>query len=597
MVRIGILYAVYFSVSSRVVLSNIDSSLCYASKNINPTIDGYHSYPIDLFGNNGTDNSMKGLVCSSESRSKPINICPIVPHVNCPITEDFVDIASKELSKWIRKPYLCDLKSRLFSGESINVLIMGGSVTTGAHTLGCMCDHSLEPKCSKTMLPANQCASQRRDKCCSWSWHFIRWLQSKTIGRINFMDFGIGGVTSSIGQELYADRLVWPDYVKTRVLDLVILDYGVNDACDMWDGRDIAAVSSVEHGLEKLVRKIINLYTVEGKQPKIVLINGMPSFHAGYQYTRVYSRVAEHYSLPLWSYNDVVMSDAMKNRSYSYIMRWRDTCKECGDVHPAWYVHLFMADLYSAIMEKEFARCDSTPSLPVSSTTTTLPPSLSSEEGNLYWCGNNTRSFLHVSMSDVMKMGPQIGRFLPPKDTSQWVVTEIKKGKFGWMDEFPEQEATHFERTLTFQLRDYSNEMKNNSQQGFQGDMILRVQFLRSSKYAGKFAIYLCGVQIGPIIDTCLPHFNKRQSTQEVQFALVKGFPTSCPKSDRNSKENKPIFLELKHIPVSSVTNTGGIVDKCDRGKAEKVKVIEVLLCAAATEKLTIPKYSRVLPV
>ena len=27
-----------------------ESSLCYASKSLNPFIDGYHSYPLDLFG-------------------------------------------------------------------------------------------------------------------------------------------------------------------------------------------------------------------------------------------------------------------------------------------------------------------------------------------------------------------------------------------------------------------------------------------------------------------------------------------------------------------------------------------------------------------
>jgi len=458
-------------------------------------------------------------------------------------------------------------------------------------TLCCMCDHSLEPKCSQTMLPANQCASQRRDKCCSWSWHFVRWLQSKTIGRINFMDFGIGGTTSTIGQELFIEKLVWPEYVKSRVLDLVILDYGVNDACEMWDGRDIAAVSSVEHGLERLVRKILTLYTVDGKQPNIVLINGMPSFHAGYQYTRVYSKVAEHYSLPLWSYNDVVMSDEMKKRSYSYILRWRDTCKECGDVHPAWYVHLFMADLYSAIIEKEFAKCPSTPKpIATAATAITLPPALSSEGGSFHWCRNNTQSFLQVSISDVIKMGPQNGRYLPPADASQWVVSEVTKGKFGWLDEFPEHEEVTTqpprERTLTFQLRDNSHQDRKDSRKGFIGDMILRIQFVRSAKNAGKFAIFLCGMQIGPIVDTCLPHFNKRQSTVEVHFALVKGFPYSCPfQTDKNSL---PILLELKHISAAS---TGGNVDKCDRGKTEKVRIVEVMLCAAAMEKLTLPRY------
>ena len=387
------------------------------------------------------------------------------------------------------------------------------------------------------------------------------------------MDFGIGGTTSTIGQELFIEKLVWPEYVKSRVLDLVILDYGVNDACEMWDGRDIAAVSSVEHGLERLVRKILTLYTVDGKQPNIVLINGMPSFHAGYQYTRVYSKVAEHYSLPLWSYNDVVMSDEMKKRSYSYILRWRDTCKECGDVHPAWYVHLFMADLYSAIIEKEFRKCSLiSPSKNELVIPYKLPPALNTD-GVLHRCDSKVPTVLRVTVGGVVNHEEQIGKFLSQSVPSHWQVVEEKGGKLGWIDEFPDDynptATNNQERVLSFEL---IAPPSNNFYQ-HQGELLLRVIILRTYKNAGKFEVFLCGELIGVAVDTCWANPSKRVSTTDVHSIVIPGFPASC--TSKNLNNSSPL-LQLKHIWAHGV----GLNSTCIRTERQKVKVMEVILCA-----------------
>jgi len=388
------------------------------------------------------------------------------------------------------------------------------------------------------------------------------------------MDYGIGGTTSSIGQELYVEELYWPDYVKYRVLDLVILDYSVNDACEMWDGTDITAVNSVEHGLEQLVRKIITLYTVDDKPPKIVLINGMPSFHPGYQYTRVYNRVAEHYSLPLWSYHDVVMSEAMKQLRYAYIMRWRDTCKECGDVHPAWYVHLFMADLYSAIIEKEFQRCTQYQPSQEKAVPYQLPPALSAE-GVLHRCDSKIPTMLRVSVGGVVSNEVQIGKYLPHSTLSHWQVVEEKGGKLGWVDEFPDDfdpNTNHQERVLSFELA----APPSSDFYKYQGELLLRIIILRTYKNAGKFEVFLCGEPIGgAAVDTCWANPNKRVSTTDVHSIVLQGFPASCSSKSLHNNNSSP-QLQVKHIWAHGV----GPNSTCIRTERQKVKVMEVILCA-----------------
>jgi len=378
----------------------------------------------------------------------------------------------------------------------------------------------------------------------------------------------MGGTNSAIAQEIYAEKIVWPKYSNSHVLDLVLLDYSVNDACELRDEKDLSAINNVEHGLEKLIRKIISLYSVNSLPPRIVLLNGMPIFHYGYPYTKIYEKIARHYSIPIWSYNDVVKSEVMEQRSYAYILQWKDVCQECQAVHPAWYVHLFMADLYSAIIENEFQKCNLLAVQPSKKEEVPykLPPPLSSE-GVLYRCNF---TMLRIAVTNEV----QIGKLIPQRVPSHWQVVEEKGGKLGWIDEFPDDynptATNNQERVLSFELI----APPSNNFYEHQGELLLRVIILRTYKNAGKFEVFLCGELIGGVaVDTCWANPSKRVSTTDVHSIVIPGFPASC--TSKNLNNSSPL-LQLKHIWAHGV----GLNSTCIRTERQKVKVMEVILCA-----------------
>jgi len=78
--------------------------------------------------------------------------------------------------------------------------------------------------------------------------------------------------------------------------------------------------------------------------------------------TRYYKELAEHYQLPYWNYRDfVVESKAFKEK-------WQNQPLppiQLGRSHPMWFVHRFVADVFSACFDRTLRLCtDSSARLP-----------------------------------------------------------------------------------------------------------------------------------------------------------------------------------------------------------------------------------------
>ena len=496
------------------------------------------------------------LNCSTLNRN---HICSIEQAPPCPIDKELVDLAKATTTNWIKDAYLCDFKRRLENRENsenhINILIMGGSVTQGAWARGCICKGS--DSCT-TSEDLRQCLENSDENhCCSWPRQLRRWIRSKTTAKVNFISYAIGGTTSSTALQLYVETLP-----KFSHLDLVLLDYSVNDACIMWGGNDAVTLNEVEHGMEWLIRRLLLMY--RQIRPQLVLLNGMPAiFHSGYQYTTAYDKLAQHYSIPLWSYDIVAQSDAMTNKSFSKVLRWEDNCKECG-LHPPWIVHLYTADLYAAIIEGEFNRCPPSNSHSNSSDEKTeslvLPAPLTGYDG-IHLCELDSPRHLDISAENVVRNNhhKHIGKY-----SGGWRAVEDRKQKWGWIDEFDNDSSPH--RSMFFKLQESDNLYKSKK------DLLLRVAFLKTYNNTGKFDVYLCGMFLQSI-DTCWGDPNKRISTTELSFIpLSGGVPSGC------NHDPSPT-IEFRHVRVDYANKTTD-EEGCDRG-FEKVSVSRVSVCNA----------------
>jgi hypothetical protein len=116
---------------------------------------------------------------------------------------------------------------------------------------------------------------------------------------------------------------------QLNATDLVLLDYSYNDAAE----------DSI--GMEDLIRVLLSM-SVADSEPAIVILETRKI--VPHKAMRAYREVAEHYSVPLWSYRDFIHQNMIENRTnYEQLLQvytLRDhalfNIHEIGWHHPAW---------------------------------------------------------------------------------------------------------------------------------------------------------------------------------------------------------------------------------------------------------------------
>jgi hypothetical protein len=484
----------------------------------------------------------------------------------CPMKSEFVHLATAATKTWMKTPYLCDFKQRLQHNNAddenqINILIMGGSVTKGTGTEGCVCDSNI---CADS-IDLHHCIKHHDEsRCCSWTRQLMRWIKHKTNATVNFIDYGNGGTSSITALQLYVDTI---PIDSLKRLDLVLLDYSLNDAISIGKENDPVKYHALEYSVEWLIRRLLTRFS--GLQPVIVLLAGQPSWN---QCFSVYEKMARYYSIPFWSYDSVIKSPALMDKSYAKLLSWQDNSKELAGNHPPWPVHLFTADLYAAIMEEEFSRCTTyyemkqeTPLL------LALPAPITNPDG-IHLCDYTATAFLQISAEEVHFHRSSIGYY-----SGGWQVVEDRKNKWGWIDEFAHDSSiSRHHRSLVFTL---DNNYSHSSNTG--RDVLIRVAFLKTYNNTGQFDVYLCGKFLQSI-DTCWGDPRIKVSTTEISFIrLAYGvFPSEC-KHDQQPKTLEFRHVWMDHIHDATSNSTTRAIVGCDR-QHQKVKLIDVTVCTAA---------------
>ena len=287
---------------------------CPAAESL-PPHDGYLSYPIDVFVNNQTmgsiDNSRRTTVkCSTIIRhAKQLHTCPLIPLPQaCPLIMDNVITASQ--MDWKYKTSLCHVHQQLSNvNATIRVFVLGGSFTLGRSSRGCCCSPQVDIRCL-----SNTCSETREpvdgSTTCRWS-NFLQLFFNKYF-KAPVEVINLSSTAQSSDKTLQANS---KHLVNLTQNDIVFLDHSVNDGFYFHrPGYDKTLLTSVEH----LIRFIIT--ASHNHPPTIILLEMWPFPYGGYtsrerydklahtkqDYSSVYRKLVQYYSIPLWSYKEMV---------------------------------------------------------------------------------------------------------------------------------------------------------------------------------------------------------------------------------------------------------------------------------------------------
>jgi lysophospholipase L1-like esterase len=193
------------------------------------------------------------------------------------------------------------LLAKAEAGNNLTIGVIGGSMTAGANA------DPMTTNCYGGRLKA--------------------WFESAYGIQVNLVNAGIGSTNSYFGAIRAEEHLL-----KYNP-DLIVVEYACND-----QPEDI-----YNHTYEGLLRKVLKA----PGYPAVVAL--MLCSQAGFTQQAMHLPIAQHYQLPIISYNDAVKNDIVSG-DYSWLDYYSTTTVPQGDgVHPNNAAHQKMADMFAAL--------------------------------------------------------------------------------------------------------------------------------------------------------------------------------------------------------------------------------------------------------
>lgn len=331
----------------------------------------------------------------------------------CPVHHQNVKDATAR--KYHRSSSICHFKSKLANKtQTVNVFVLGGSVTAGHGADNCHKDYP---------VVLGHVANHR----CAWPYHFGTWLKQTSAANVSLYNLAMGG------HDCYTRSMSFPFEMKklygiTQFTenDIIFIDHSMNDQS--------LRQKLIEKGLEHLIRRIYSL-SLPNSWPSIVVLDANPvDFFTPKEwlYPAAYDKIVRYYNLSMWSYREAVHSNYSKvhQKNISDYIRWNKNLEM--DFHPTWHVHLFMADLFSAIFQAELHHC-SEHMVEMASKWHRTPvplahvPALTLASGEAE-CDANTPPYLSMSYFEHKHNIPFVGKY-SVKPANSWVMREDRPGE------------------------------------------------------------------------------------------------------------------------------------------------------------------------
>ena len=305
--------------------------------------ESIYSYPIDIYqGNRAAFAAETTHTCFAADLKYPsYHTCSYSPF--CPIQESNIQDALA-LMTWT--PYseaFCRLNAK--KSKKPRVFIFGGSVTVGSYAFGCCCVEQISKICpfnkrctDAKVIPVNDENLLHGVNC---TWHnYLRDLlvNSEDLRHVEVIPLPKGGRNSIMMSTQLIPGLVKLNYHFTAE-DLILLDYSVNDGFYV-DVDSEKKKKDLRIGLENLIRNILAHSISSSSFPTIVLLDFFPQTT---YYSETYLQIARHYNLMLWSYRNMVISEATNRTQTAYIkylnfLNNHHIPRNRRDAHPPWYM-------------------------------------------------------------------------------------------------------------------------------------------------------------------------------------------------------------------------------------------------------------------
>ena len=230
---------------------------------------------------------------------------------------------------------------------------------------------------------------------------FLRWLRAKSSATVVSVNMAVAASYPGIIAIDLIRRLKELGVQDLTHRDMVLLDYSLNEVGKY--SSESTGWYDLSSGMERLIRNLYSLSVSNDSYPAIVLLETYP--HSPKKtdkidYPKSYSRLAQHYSLPIWSFRDIYWSQF----SLSHPEQSRFIAELRPPDHPVWYIHLFFADVMAGIVQREFdryfaMRANSTPAMIF-----TMPPPIV-KLSNFNVCDENAAPLLEMVREFILVNG------------------------------------------------------------------------------------------------------------------------------------------------------------------------------------------------
>lgn len=578
-------------------------NFCPVSDLINTKINGYNYYPYEFLHDDEKDQKYifydNNYTC--EAISTPSKFTCLFEYKSCPITKQNIRDSIEKSSYWLSNDYMCTFSKYLVSDEkeTINIYIFGGSVTIGDQSRGCICEAQNDGRCKyfhtkyevfnsdEDKFPHSKSyvfSYQQYTTSCKWISYFKRGINSIFSANVNIYNLAQSGTDSSWAADMISNFFPNSDSTEHNYnipipseKDIILIDYSINDASST--NPNITFI-----GIEKLVRNLLQLSASHhNTSPTIILLELFPyprqcDYNSGmyakscvdFDYSNLYSKVAKHYRLPIWSMKDLTNSNYTEKYQFhirNYLKFWHN---QAGDIHPPWMVHLLYADLLLAILRNEVSNCfssESTNSIAIDSYTNKfqLPAPLNEESYDT--CNYQFPSLIDISAYNLVTGRPIIGSYITSNESS-WNIIEENKHKIGWVSLF-KNETDNFNNTsilFEFDNKTISSEIMRNNL------FSIKIHFLKTYENAGIVSLYFCNKPVihGNQIDSLWKH----HISQAVIHTLNLNITDYC---DFNYLSYNQIQLKIHHLRIKCNSETSL---KCKvRKETQKFKLLKVSGC------------------
>ena len=464
-------------------------------------------------------------------------------------------------------------------GEGVvNIIILGGSVTTGVGAEGCCCKDDArcsgryEEYCVKDVynnLNVNY-ALYEGNKACSWSGYFFRWLESYVKAKgvnVRLLNLAERGYTSMHMFEGLTEKLRKHKVVLTSS-DLIFLDHSCNDDAFFNFAHTFVAAAK---GVENLVYKLFSLSkNAHQTPPAIVILETWPQyfrFHASTEnkhaqlninkatggdhisdYSIVYRRVAKHFGIPIWSFRELAWDAFSIDHQSDFSLYLRNSF-EFGSSHPSWPVHLFTADVIASTLLQAAQNCTQKPgkdwwnlravndsieplgaiaidfkcdldkiAVEISARSVLLNSGVRSSSPNNIGKKWNVGGGNITLTNSVVSVPISTSSSISSSSSSSWFLAEDVRGRFGWISTLDVGEAMG--------KREESEEDRNKSHTlqfalspslfTNPRNFFIRIVYMRTYKSAGMVDVFLCGTFLQTLDALWPDHSVFRVSTPEV---------------------------------------------------------------------------------